>query len=107
MQMTRLSSSRMRTITAQANKHYTNKHYITIALASAWILAAGLLYSYSVQANTNATGVEIEYISEPEVLADPVQNLLNDMDAAHENNLINAADGDLWVRIKDGTSYQM
>ena len=108
MQMTRLSSNRMRTITVQANKHYTNKHYITIALASAWILAAGLLYSYSAQADTNATGVEIEYISEPDVLADPVQDLLagqdllTHMDAAHENNLTNGADGDLWARIKDG-----
>jgi membrane-bound lytic murein transglycosylase D len=97
METNRLSSNKTRALTLQANKHY-----ISTALASAWLLAAGLLYSYSVQADTNATGVEIEYISEPNVLADPVEDLLADMDAAHENNLTNGDDGDLWARIKDG-----
>ena len=78
------------------------QHKIFIALASAWILAAGLLYSYNIKAETNAAGVEIEYISEPNVLADPVEDLLADMDAAHETGDTNGADGDLWARIKDG-----
>ncbi len=97
MKINRLSGSDAHAIITHANKHY-----ISAALASAWILAAGLLYSYSVQADTNATGVEIEYISEPDVLADPMQDLLADMDAAHENNLTNGAQDDLWARIKDG-----
>lgn len=79
-----------------------NQRNKIIALASAWILAAGLLYSYSVKAETNAAGIEIEYISEPNVLADPVEGLLADMDAAHENDINNDTHGDLWARIKDG-----
>jgi membrane-bound lytic murein transglycosylase D len=72
------------------SNHQRNK---MTALAAAWILAAGLLYSYSTQAETNAAGVEIEYIGDPVVSADPAQLLSPDT---------NAAQGDLWVRIKDG-----
>ena len=80
----------------------TSKHIISVGLASAWILAAGLLYSCNVLAETNAAGVEIEYLSEPQVLADPVQDLLTDRDATLENGVTNGAHGDLWARIKDG-----
>ncbi len=79
-----------------------NKHHKLIALAGAWMLAAGLLYSFSASAETNAAGVEIEYISEPDVLADPVQDLLADMDASHDNSLNGDADNDMWARIKAG-----
>jgi membrane-bound lytic murein transglycosylase D len=83
----------------QANKTQRNK---MTALAAAWVLAAGLVYSISVQAETNAAGVEIEYINESELAKDAVENLLADMDSAHENDMQADTHSDLWARIKDG-----
>ncbi len=73
-----------------------------IGLAGLLILTAGLIYSFSAQAETNAAGIEIEYINEPDLLEDPVQELLADMDAAHEIATEDVTDNDLWARIKNG-----
>ena len=107
MQVNQLNANKASAMALPANQ--SNKDLLninlrkkTMALAGAWILAAGLLYSMSVLADTNVAGVDIEYISEPNVLADPVEDLLADMDAAHENELTNDADSDLWSRIKAG-----
>ncbi len=81
---------------------YASNKKAAIGLASLFILAAGMVYSFSVQADTNAAGVEIEYINEPNLLEDPLQDLLADMNAAHESNTGDVADSDLWTRIKDG-----
>jgi membrane-bound lytic murein transglycosylase D len=75
---------------------------IVIGLTSLFLLAAGLLYSFNTLAETNVAGVEIEYINEPDLLSDPVQDLLADMDAAHESATDDTTDNDLWARIKDG-----
>ncbi len=90
---------------AQANKAKAitiASKKMVIGLTCLFILTAGLFYSFSVQADTNVAGVEIEYISEPDLLADPVQELLADMDAAHESSTEETSESDLWVRIKDG-----
>lgn len=81
---------------------HTSSKKTAISLAGLLILTAGLLYSFSVLADTNAAGVEIEYINEPNLLEDPVQELLTDMDAAHESVAEDTTDNDLWARIKNG-----
>jgi membrane-bound lytic murein transglycosylase D len=78
---------------------------IIVAIAAAWILAAGALYSINVLAETNATGVEIEYISESELDSDPVQDLIANTETANEISTQDNINGDLWARIKDG--YEM
>lgn len=97
MNIYRLGSSKVRATAPQVS----NKK-ATIGLAGLLILVAGLAYSFCVQADTNVAGVEIEYINEPNLLEDPVQDLLSDMDAAHESSTDDDANSDLWARIKDG-----
>jgi membrane-bound lytic murein transglycosylase D len=87
---------------AQIKANTTAKQKVIIGLSSLLMLAAGLFYSFNVLAETNLAGVEIEYINEPDLLDDPVQDLLADMDAAHENSIEDTTDNDLWARIKSG-----
>ncbi len=75
---------------------------VAFSLAGLFILVAGLLYTSSAQAETNAAGIEIEYINEPGLLEDPVLELLADMDTAHEATAEDVSDNDLWARIKNG-----
>jgi membrane-bound lytic murein transglycosylase D len=86
------NANKAHAIALKVNQSNNQRNKMT-ALAAAWILAAGLLYSYSAQAETNAAGIEIEYIGDPVVSADPAQLLPADT---------NSAQGDLWVRIKHG-----
>ena len=95
--MNKPNANKVRVIAMQINKR--NK---MIALTGAWILVAGLLYSINVNAETNATGIEIEYISDTELMADPVQDLLEDINTAHANDENSDAQNDMWVRIKAG-----
>jgi membrane-bound lytic murein transglycosylase D len=103
--MTAYRSARNKTQTVTVS---AQQRKISSALVAAWILAAGLLYSFGVQAETNAAGVEIEYISESNDLTDPVENLLanqgllTNKDAAPESDLDNDTQSDLWARIKAG-----
>ncbi len=87
---------------AQTKANAIAKQKVVISLLSLLLLAAGLFYSFSVLAETNLAGVEIEYINEPDLLSDPVQDLLADMNAAHESATDDTTDNDLWARIKDG-----
>jgi membrane-bound lytic murein transglycosylase D len=87
---------------AQTNANAIAKQKVTISLLSLLLLTSGLFYSFSALADTNLSGVEIEYINEPDLLSDPVQDLLADMDAAHESATDDTTDNDLWARIKDG-----
>ena len=74
---------------------------MAIGLASL-LLAGSLFFSITVLAETNAAGVEIEYINGPDLVDDPVQDLLADMDTAHDSGMDDTKDSDLWTRIKDG-----
>jgi membrane-bound lytic murein transglycosylase D len=87
---------------AQTKANAMSKKKIAIGLTSLLLLAAGMFYSFSALADTNLAGVKIEYINEPNLLSDPVQELLADMDAAHESATDDTTDNDLWARIKDG-----
>ena len=87
---------------AQAKANTIAKQKMLIGLTSLLLLTAGLLYSFNVLAETNAKGVEIEYINAPDLLEDPVQDLLADMEATHESSAEDVTNSDLWARIKDG-----
>ena len=71
-----------------------------LLLASALVLTQ-LVFAQHANADTNATGVEIEIISDSVIsnaAGDPVQDLLVDID----NNQNADSNNDLWARIKDG-----
>lgn len=65
-----------------------------VSLVSLFLLGCVVFYAPHAAAETNVSGVEIEIISEPDLAADPVQNLLADVEASD--------DDDLWARIKNG-----
>ena len=66
------------------------------------LMASALFFVQVANAETNATGIEIEIINEPlinNVADDPVQDLLVDID---NNQNVDIESQDLWARIKDG-----
>ncbi len=70
------------------------KQNFAVGLISLFLLACAAFYAPHASAETNISGVEIEIISEPDLAADPVQDLLADVEA-NDND-------DLWSRIKNG-----
>ena len=76
---------------------------VAIGCISLLVLAGALFYAQNSSAETNAAGVEIEIINEPEpvsddLLDDPMQGYLADVDANNQDDFQN----NLWSRIKDG-----
>ncbi len=80
-----------------------------LALTGLFLILSGLVYTDLAMADTNVAGVEIEIITEivdSELVGDPVQDFLNDVDATDPPQLAHQDDidvnSDLWSRIKDG-----
>lgn len=83
----------------QVATHTLAKQNFAISLIGLFLLSCAVFYSQQVAADTNVSGVEIEIISEPvtgDLVGDPVQDFLADVDANDNNQ------DDLWARIKDG-----
>ena len=67
------------------------------------LLACSTVYSHSLLADTNVSGVEIEIVSDQvdsDLVGDPVQDFLSDVDT--EEVIQISKNEDLWLRIKDG-----
>ena len=91
---------------AQATQISTNvKQKVAFSLFGLLLLTYALFYSEPAAADTNATGVEIEIISEPvtgDLVSDPAQDDLSNVGANSQNDFQNDLQNDLWSRIKDG-----
>ena len=67
------------------------------------LLICSAIYSHSLSADTNVSGVEIEIVSDQvdsELVGDPVQDYLSDI--KDEQIAQTSDEEDLWIRIKDG-----
>ena len=67
------------------------------------LLICSTVYSHSLLADTNVSGVEIEIVSDQvdsDLVGDPVQDFLSDVDT--EEVIQISKNEDLWLRIKDG-----
>ena len=97
----KLNTVNLTTVNAPTNNFY-------VASTGFFLLVSALFFSHNANADTNATGVEIEIISEADLnvnalnatsfspSTDPIENLVVDLDTQ------NADSTDLWARIKDG-----
>ena len=86
---------------ASMKTHTLNMNKVAISYISLFVLAGTLFYAQNAMAETNATGVEIEILSDAvasDLAGDSVQDYLTDVDANSQND----SQGDLWSRIKDG-----
>lgn len=100
------------------NKNNAVLKGLNLFLFAGALVLTQLIFAQRANAETNATGVEIEIIAEPAIsnssnnasnnLVDPVEDLLIDIDNNHvsKNQSTNTkqddANSDLWARIKDG-----